>query len=137
MDSANPKIMELFRAYCEAKNLEGLEMNQYFERRIAEAMVMGLRPEDVTAVIRARQRAIREGSRRHESVLFRNIFGDESSGDVLDEAADLRSKQRIRPMDAARRSILKQTGREEKATETPAKPVGEVSLIDQLKRAAQ
>lgn len=137
MQSANPQVMELFRAYCEAKNLEGLEMNQYFERKIAEAMVMGLRPEDVTAVIRARQRAIREGSRRHESVLFRNIFGDESSGDVLDEAADLRSKQRIRPMDAARRSILMQTGREEKAAETPAKQAGETELISVLRKAAQ
>lgn len=137
MESLNPHVNALFRAYCEAKNLEGLEMNQYFERKIAEAMVMGLTPADVVAVIRARQRAIRDGSRRHESVLFRNIFGDESTGDVLDEAADLRSKQRIKPMDSARQSILKQTGREEKAKETSVKPVGEVSLLSILRKAAE
>ncbi len=132
MNSINPSISRLFDAYCMAKGITGLELNAYFERIIWESHQMGLTVEDLTAVIRERQKGIRDGSRNNASVLMRNIFGSESTGDVLDEAAALRSRGRVKVLNPAKTSVLRATGRPETTgTDKPAQTAQEV--VERLK----
>ncbi len=116
MKSINSEVQKLFDGYCMAKGITGLQMTPGFERIIWESVQMGLTVEDLTAVIRERRKGIQDGSRKHASILMRNLFGNDSS-DVLDEAADIRSRNRVKVLDPAKRSILEQTGR-------PATPPG-------------
>lgn len=139
MESLDPRVMEMFRIYCETKGITGLEMNDYFQRLIWDAVQMGMTPEDLKSVIVDRQKGVRNGIRRPQSLLMRNLFGTEGGAEVMDEAAAIRSRGRIKVLDPARSSLLKQTGRPETTgTDKPAQTSAEVTekLLKQFRESA-
>lgn len=130
MLSIHPEVNALFDTYRELIGFPNLSMNAYYERLIWDAAKMGLTPEKLTAVFLERKKALREG-RPAKGTFIRHLFGDEATGDVLDEAANIEGRKRVRLMDPARASILRQTGRNDTVPSTEAKPVNQI--IQKLK----
>jgi len=130
METINPEVQNLFATYRELIGSPGLQLNAYYERLIWDAHKMGLTPESLIAVFLERKKAIREG-RSAKGTFIRHLFGEEATGDVLDEAANIEGRKRIRLMDHNKASVLRQTGRNDAAPVTEAKPVSEI--IQKLK----
>lgn len=137
MESLNPDVNALHQAFCNVSGQQ-LPMLPFFERNWLEAHNYGVTPDDVVRVFKERTRGVNLGERRRASLLLRAFCGSEEQiASVVEESAAIKSRSRMHLVDASRQSILRQTGREEKAPETPAKPASEVPLIEALRKAAQ
>jgi len=137
MDSLNPHVNALHTAFCEVSGQQ-LPMLPFFERNWCEAHNFGVTPEDITRVFKERTKGVQLGERRRASLLLRAFCGSEEAiASVVEESAALKARARMRVVDPARAAILRQTGREDKAPETPARAVGDTDLLNQLRKAAQ
>lgn len=123
--SIHPEVNALFDTYRELIGFPNLSMNAYYERLIWDAVKMGLTTEKLTAVFLERKKALREG-RPAKGTFIRHLFGDEATGDVLDEAANIEGRKRVRVMNPNKASVLRQTGRSDAVPVTEAKPVSEI-----------
>lgn len=127
--SANPEVTALFQAYRDANSVPNLPFNMFYERLVFEAMQMGLTPDMIHAVIASRKRGKREG-RLVKGTHIQHIFGEDAAY-VIDEFHHLQALGRVKVMNPARSSILRQTGRGTGIPGAEAKPVSEI--IQKLK----
>jgi len=126
MDSINPQINEIHRAYCEATAFE-IPLMACFERQWFEAIQNGLTADDVRLVVKDRMRRIRDGVRHQECLLIRNfIQTEEAVGEVLCEAAAIRARMRGKHFCPGKAEVLRATGRSDKPEDGPVLPIGEV-----------
>lgn len=125
MTSLNPQINALFAAYLTAT---GFEMSMSFgvERWCMESLGEGLTPEDITLSIAWRKDFNRKGSAKKSLMLYKMLMDSDARACVLNEAAEMRSRTRLRVMDPSRVSVLETTGR------TAAVPVGEARPIAEV-----
>jgi len=124
--SINPAINDIHQAYCESTGFD-LNLTPFFERQWFEAMKAGLTCDCVRLVIKERLRRIREGVRRPECLLLRNVAGTEMAiGDVLQEAAMIRARMRVKVVPAGKAEVLRATGRSDESEQIPMRPVSEV-----------
>ncbi len=133
MNSINPEINALHAAWCEAIGYEVRQMARH-ERGWRDALACGLTPDCVRLVVKARQARIRAGVRHDECLLFRNIAGSEEAiADVLEEAAAIRAKLRVKVVPAGKAAVLRATGRPAEPETGPARPMAEV--IEAMRKA--
>lgn len=136
MESINPQINALHSAHCSARNLV-LDLRPTQERWYHDALKAGITPDMLYEVIKHRQRRILAGVRREESVYIRNLVGSEEAIDnLLEEAAMLASRKRIRVMPPDQASVMRTTGRSDQVPDKPAQHVSD-ALLSALKQAAQ
>ncbi len=134
MQSINPEINSIHRAYCESTGFD-LNLTAFFERQWFEAMKEGLTADCVRLVIKERLRRIREGVRRPECLLLRNVAGTEGAiADVLQEAAAIRARLRVKVFSSDKSDVLRATGRPAEPEQSEARPIGE--YIEQMRCAA-
>lgn len=129
MISTHPEVTALFEAYRDANSVPNLPFNMFYERLVYEAMQMGLTPDMVHAVISSRKRSKREG-RLVKGTHIQHIFGEDAAY-VIDEFHHLQALGRVKVMNPARSSILRQTGRDTSLPAPDTKPVSEI--IQKLK----
>lgn len=131
MTSANPAVNALHASFCDTTGWD-LRMTATAERYWCECHMEGLTPDDLRAVIIYRKRLIKAGDRKQSCISIHNICGtSEAILDTLCDASMLRAMARKRPLNPARASILRQTGRSDTVPSTEAKPVEQI--IQQLK----
>lgn len=131
MDSINPDVNSLFHAYNSAMGLD-LMMNGAFERWLTEASNAGLSPEDFELAIRARQKFNSQGGFRKGTLLHHFVMGEDAIGITLNEAAVAKAQLRVRVMESAKASVLRQTHR---PTDLPQKDPEQAKEI--LKRGME
>lgn len=125
MDSINPAINAIHAAFCAATGYQ-FNMMQKHERGWYDALKFGMTPDDVKLVIKNRQARIKIGVRRDECILWRNIAGSEDAiADVIEEAASLKAKMRIKVVPVRKAEVLRATGRPAEPEQTSAKPISE------------
>ena len=135
MDSISPAINSIHAAYCEALGYQ-FNMMQRHERGWYDALKYGMTPDDVKLVIKNRQARIKIGVRRDECILWRNIAGSEDAiSDVIEEAASLRARMRIKVIPSGKAEVLKATGRPTELEQSSSKPIGD--YIKEMRIAAQ
>lgn len=133
MDSINPAINAIHEAFCAAVGYQ-LPMMQKHERGWYDALKYGMTPDDVKLVVKNRQARIKIGVRRDECIFWRNIAGTEDAiADVIEEAAALRAKMRIKVYPASKAQALRATGRDSEPEQSNAKPIGE--YIEAMRKA--
>lgn len=133
MESLSPEINAIHKAYCEALGYD-FPMLPRVERGWYDAIQYGMTPECVKAVVKDRQSRIKSGVRNKECLMFRNIAGsDEAISDVLQEAAAITAKTRVKVYAPAKAEVLRATGRPDAPEQSSAKPVG--FYIEQMRRA--
>ena len=134
MDSICPEINAFHKAYCDALGYD-FPLLPNMERGWLDAMQSGMTIECVRLVVKDRQARIKAGVRNKECLLFRNIAGSEDAiGDVLQEAAAIQARMRVKVVPAGKSEVLRATGRVAEPEQTDAKPIGQV--IDALRKAA-
>ena len=134
MRSISPEITALHAAYCAALGID-LLLTASAERHWYEAQGEGVTAETIRAVLADRQKRIRAGVRHKESLLLRNLIGDEDRiGDLLNEFAVLKAAGRVRVMEPGRAAVLKATGRPAEIATVDARPVADV--IEAMRKAA-
>ena len=125
MESISPEINAMHHAYCEATGFD-IPLAPYFERQWFEALNCGLTCDCVRLVIKERVRRIREQVRKPECLLLRNVAGSEAAiFDVLQEAAAIRARMRVKVMSPGKAEVLRATGR-------PVEPDGNVRPISEV-----
>lgn len=135
MESMNPQINAIHRAYCEATSFD-LPLMPFFERQWFEAIKCGLTCDSVRLVIKERLRRIRDGVRQPECVLLRNIAGSEGAiADVIQESAAIMARMRVKVFPKEKAEVLRATARECEPEQSSAKPIGE--YIKELRVAAR
>lgn len=113
-------------AYCEARGLD-LVLLPPAERQWFDAMKLGMTPEDVRMVIKARKERIRAGIRHEECLCIRNIAGSEEAvANSLEEVAIVKAKMRVKVFDAGKREVLRATGRLDQPEQGRMIPVKDV-----------
>ena len=133
MDSINPEINAMHWAYCEALGYE-FPLLPNMERGWSDALKIGMTPECVRMVVKDRQARIKAGVRKPECLMFRNIAGSEEAiGDVMQEAAAIRAKMRVKVVDSGKAQVLRATGRSAEPEQSTAKPISE--YIEALRKA--
>jgi len=87
-------------------------MMPHFERQWHDALQCGMTTDDVKLVVKARMKRIAEKVRQPESLLLRNFCGSEAAiCDVIQEAAAIRAKMRVKVFSAGKAEVLRATGR--------------------------
>ena len=133
MQSINPEINAIHQAYCEATTFE-LPMMPHFERQWHDALQSGMTCDCVRLVAKSRLKRIAEQCRRPECLLLRNFCGSEAAiGDVIQEAAMIRAKMRVKVFAPGKAEVLRATGRADEPEPLPVRPVGDV--IEAMRRA--
>jgi len=133
MNSTNPDINQLHQTWCEATTQE-LELNVLFERYWLEAIRFGVTNDDVKLCVKHRV-SWNFTNAFKKSLSFRFVIGTEDGlASLLSEAAEERTKLRVRVMPKGKAAVLRATGRSpvEVAMEG-ARPIGEV--IEALRKA--
>lgn len=126
MQSINESINAIHQAYCEATTFE-LPMMPQFERQWHDALQCGMTCDCVRLVVKSRMARIRDKVRQPECLLLRNFAGSEAAiCDVLQEAAMLRAKMRIKTFCPGKAEVLRSTGREDEPEQEKMRPVSEV-----------
>ena len=126
MQSINPEINAMHAAYCEARGLD-LVLLPPAERQWFDAMKLGMTPEDVRMVIKARKERIKAGIRHEECLCIRNIAGsDEAVANSLEEVAVVKAKMRVKVFDSGKREVLRATGRSDEPEQGRAVPISDV-----------
>lgn len=126
MESLNAEINAIHKAYCESTGFD-LRLSGFFERQWFEALKEGLTCDCVKLVVKERLRRIKEGVRRPECVLLRNIAGSEGAiADVAQEAAAIRARMRVKVFPKDKAEVLRATGRPDEPEQCPMRPVGDV-----------
>jgi len=126
MQSINPEINAIHQAYCEATTFE-LPMMPHFERQWFEALNCGMTCDCVKLVAKSRLRRIADKVRQPESLLLRNFCGSEAAiCDVIQEAAAIRAKMRVKVFSAGKAEVLRATGRPDQPDQGPMRPISEV-----------
>lgn len=126
MESINPDINAIHKAYCEATGFD-LPLMSFFERQWYEALQCGLTCDCVKLVIKDRKRRIQEQVRKPECLLLRNIAGSEGAiCDVVQEAAAIRARMRVKVMSPGKAEVLRATGRSDEPEQGPVRSIGEV-----------
>jgi len=134
MQSINAEINAIHAAYCEATSFE-LPMMPHFERQWFEAIQCGMTPDCVRLVVKSRIKRIAQEARRPESLLLRNFCGSEAAiCDVIQEAAALRAKMRMKVYPVAKAEVLRTTGRPDEPEQGPLRHISEV--IQEMRRSA-
>ena len=99
----------------------------FFERQWFEALKEGLTSDCVKLVIKERLIRIKEGVRRPECLLLRNIAGSEGAiADVVQEAAAIRARMRVKVFPKDKSNVLRATGRPDEPEQGTMRPVGDV-----------
>lgn len=133
MESLNAEINSLHQSYCEATGFD-LRLNGFFERQWFEAIKEGLTSDCVKLVIKERLKRIKEGVRRPECVLLRNIAGSECAiADVAQEAAAIRARMRVKVFSKEKSEVLRATSRADAPEQGTMRPVSDV--IQSMKSA--
>lgn len=126
MESLNAEINAIHHAYCESTGFD-LQLSAFFERQWFEALKEGLTCDCVKLVIKERIRRIKEGVRRPECLLLRNIAGSEGAiADVAQEAAAIRARMRVKVFPRDKANVLRATGRPDEPEQSTMRPVGDV-----------
>ena len=98
-----------------------------FERQWFEALNCGVTPDCVRLVVKSRLRRIADKVRQPECLLLRNFCGSEAAiCDVIQEAAALRAKMRVKAFIPGKSEVLKATGRLDQPEQGTMRPVSEV-----------
>jgi len=135
MDSICPEINAFHKAYCDALGYE-FPLLPNMERGWLDAMQAGMTIECVRLVVKDRQARIKAGVRKPECLMFRNIAGNEDAiGDVLQEAAAIKARMRVKVMPKGKADVLRATGRSAEPEQSTARPIGE--YIEALRKAAE
>ncbi len=135
MQSINPEINAMHAAFCEALGHNIPQMPRH-ERGWNDALHWGMTPDCVKLVIKARQARIKAGVRHPECLLFKNVAGtDEAIADVIEEAAAIRAKMRVKVYSAGKAEVLRATGRPDAPEQGKTMPFSEV--IKGLRKAAE
>lgn len=109
--SSDPEINAIHAAYQRATGVT-LALLPSFERWWFDALQSRMSPADVELVIHARIIAIEKGDRHPPCLYLRNICGSEEAiGDVMNEAAAIRAKQRKPKFSKGKAEVLRATGR--------------------------
>lgn len=125
-------------AYNHATGYE-MPMNVSVERWICEAIAEGLTPEDVTLSIQSRKQFNARNSAQKSLMLHRMLMSSDDRAVVLNEAAEVRARRRVRVMDAGKAEVLRATGRPDTLPSPEAKHVSEtqvIKAIEALRKAA-
>jgi hypothetical protein len=134
MQSINPDINAIHAAYCEATSFE-LPMMPQFERQWYEALQCGLTYDCVKLVAKSRMRRVSDKVRQPECLLLRNFCGSEAAiCDVIQEAAAIRAKMRVKVFPKEKAEILRATGRPDEPDQGPMRHISEV--IECMRKAA-
>ncbi len=123
MESINPAINEIHQVFCESLGYQV----PLRERQWYDALEMGMTSDDVKLVIRSRKERIKAGVRHDECLLLRNFIGNEDAiADVIEEAAMLRARIRVKVFSPAKREVLRAAGRSDEPEQGNAVPMSEV-----------
>ncbi|SRR6266576_4047703 len=134
MHSINPQINAIHQAYCEATTFE-LPMMPHFERQWYEALNCGMTCDCVKLVVKSRMRRIADKVRQPESLLLRNFCGSEAAiCDVIQEAAAIRAKMRVKVFPKDKSDVLRATGRPDEPEQGPMRHISEV--IQEMRKVA-
>lgn len=126
MESLNAEINSIHQAYCEVTGFD-LPLLPNFERQWFEALKCGLTCDCVKLVVKDRQRRIRDGVRHPECLLLRNIAGSEGAiCDVVQEAAAIQARMRVKTFCPGKSEVLRATGRADQPEQGNAIPVADV-----------
>lgn len=132
-------INGLHAAYCKATR-QALCLNPASERYWFNALKAGMSPADLEKALLERQLAIARGERNHPCILLRNVCGsDEAIGDILNEAAAIRARERKPAYHPGKAKVLKATGRDSAPAPGSERAVGEVAqkALEGLRKAIQ
>jgi len=126
MESINPKINEIHKAFCEARGFE-LNLLPPIERQWRDAIQSGLTPNDVRMIVKARCQRIKDGVRHEECLMIRNIAGSEEAiANTIEEAAAIRAKMRVKVFSEGKADVLRGTGRPDQPEQGPVRHISEV-----------
>lgn len=126
MESLNASINAIHQAYCESTTFE-LPMMPHFERQWYEAIQCGMTPDCVRMVVKSRLQRVKDKIRQPESLLLRNFCGSEAAiCNVLEEAAALRARMRIKVYPASKSEVLRATGRSDQPEQEPTRSIKDV-----------
>ncbi len=132
MESINSDINEIHQVLCETLGYQ-VPMR---ERMWFEALKMGMTSDCVKLVIKARRERIKAGVRHEECLLLRNIIGNEDAiADVIEEAAAIRAKMRVKVFSTGKAQALRDTGRADAPEQGPMRHISEV--MQEMRKAAQ
>ena len=102
----NQEVNLLHAAYNNARQLK-VPMQMAHERFWWNGLQAGITPEMVADVIRHREQRIKAGVRHVESLMIKNLCGDqERIADFIEEAFMLAAKKRLKVMDSARAEVM-------------------------------
>lgn len=135
MTSLNPQANALLDAYNAAMSLD-LPMNAAYERWLCEAHGIGLTAEDFALAIRSRLKFNANSGCKKGLLLHHFCMGVDNIAVTLNEAAVVRSQQRIKVVDAGKAEVLRATHRPATAPEGEAVRAGNLKLIQDLRDAA-
>ncbi len=134
--TANTQVQDLHDAYCSALAIE-LPLTMTFERWWLAASNNGLTPDHVRLCVKERLR-FNLGNSFKKGLELRHLIRDEDDVAImLNEAAVVRANTRIKVMEPAKASVLRATGRSDEVPTSEAKRVGDLELIERLRRAAE
>ena len=137
MISQSQAVNRLHQIYCQAMFLDDFELNMADERRWLAAADEGLTPDDLKLLIKDRLQGIRKDQRRPACVCVRNICGSEEAiADALNEVAMIKARMRVKVLPRGKAEVLRATGRDDAPSTSEAKAVGDIALIQQLRKAA-
>ncbi len=135
MTSLHQPTNDLHKSYCDALGIQ-LALSMATERMWLESHNQGLTPDDVKLCLEGRLKSNRINNYKF-SLTLRSIAGDdEAVANCMNEAAIARATARIKVMDAGKASVLKATHRPTEMPSTPAKAIGDVKLLSDLRKAA-
>lgn len=126
MISASPEIMKFHAAYCAATGMD-LALLPASERWWYDAIKAGMTIEDVQFVVKDREKRVKAGVRRKESLLLRNFIGsDEAIQSVMEESAAIRALKRRAQYPKGKQQVLKATGRAAEPDLKGCRTIGDV-----------
>jgi hypothetical protein len=137
----NSEIQQLHTAYIESMGMDAQDMplNGSFQRYYFEASKEGVTPDMVRLVIKSRVKfnnGQQDGRYKKPLTLLR-LFGDSDAiANVINEAAVIRSQMRVKVVPKEKASVLRMTGRSDEAQTDEPRHVGDIQLIEDLRKAA-
>lgn len=138
MTSINPAINSLFDAYLVATGFE-MTMSLGCERWCQEAVSEGLTPDDITLSIQWRKAFNAKSSAKKSLMLYKMLMDADSRACVLNEAAEMRARSRVRAYAPNKAQALRDAGLPDAPPSPEAKHISETNVIkaiEQLRKAA-
>lgn len=117
MESINPQVNNLFHTYTLMTGFEmGLSMAS--ERWLTDCINDGITPEDLGMAINGRRLWNLTHECKKSLLLHKMVRDPEDRAILINEIAEIKARKRIKVMEPAKASVLRQTGR---STDPPQK----------------